>query len=47
MFSALAAAGLSRFMVSAFPAVVTALVLGLWWAGQAALSREGRLPRYH
>jgi hypothetical protein len=47
MFSALAAAGLSRFMVSAFPAVVTALGLGLWWAGQAAQSRGGRMPRYH
>ena len=47
MFSALAAAGLSRFMVSAFPAVVTALVLGLFWVGQAAWRRVYRMPRYH
>jgi hypothetical protein len=47
LLSAIAAAGISRFMLSVFPAVVTALALGVWWAGQAALTRLVRVPRYH
>jgi ABC-type nitrate/sulfonate/bicarbonate transport system permease component len=31
LFSALAAAGISRFMLGIFPAVIMASVLGLWW----------------
>jgi hypothetical protein len=39
VFSTVAAAGISRFMVGVSPAIVTASVLGLWWAGQKALGR--------
>ena len=34
LFSAVAAAGISRFMLGIFPAVVTGGALGLWWLGQ-------------
>jgi hypothetical protein len=44
-FSAVAAAGISRFMIAAFPAVVTGAALGIWWAGQNWLGRP-RPARY-
>ena len=46
LFSALGAAGISRFALAAFPAVVTASGVGLWWVGQKWLG-AARGPRYH
>ena len=46
LFSALGAAGISRFALAAFPAVVAASGIGLWWVGQKWLGGSRR-PRYH
>jgi hypothetical protein len=46
LFSALGAAGIARFALAAFPAVLTASGVGLWWAGRKWLEASRR-QRYH
>lgn len=45
IFTSVGAAGISRFMIAVFPAVVIASGLGGWWLIQKALGRPSR-PRY-
>jgi hypothetical protein len=42
LFTAIGAAGISRFMIAVFPAVVVATALGAWWLTQKALGRSSR-----